>query len=260
MDYKKLSKQPLKFVLAEFKFSPILQMDKFIPEVQEAFRKSYPIFDSKTERIIRISNNNIETGDVTRWIFVSTDKKQAIELDQERAIYFTSKYERFEGFAKECETLLKIIANVIEPSLIQRIGFRASNLVTLENNEEMKDLVNSHFTYPSEVIDLGTDKQQKTEILITTNVGKLAIRTFYGLHQLPHFHDLLGRLPILLQIENSSTERMILDFDHFWEAEADEPILFETKYIMQKCADLHEIARKAFWFLTSDYARSEKWA
>ena len=258
MDYKKLSNQPLKFVLAEFKFSPVLQMDRFIPEVQEAFRKKFPIVQSKTDRIVQVFNDMVETKDVTRWSFISPDKSQAIELDQERIIYFTSVYDRFEGFAISCENILKVLSDVVDPSLIQRIGLRYSDLVVLENHEKMTDLVNTHFTCPDVLSGLGSNKQQKTEILINTDVGKLAIRTLYGVHELSHSLDLLGRLPISIQLNSSSNERIILDFDHFWEA-LDNPVEFNNKYIVHKLTELHQIAREAFWCLTTEYARDIKW-
>jgi uncharacterized protein (TIGR04255 family) len=259
MDYKKLSNQPLKFVLAEFKFSPVLQMDRFIPEIQEAFRKKFPIVQSKTDRIVQVYNESIETKDVARWSFISPDKSQAIELDQERIIYFTSVYDRFEGFAISCEKILKVLSDIVEPTLIQRIGLRYSDLIVIEDGEKMTDLVNTHFTCPDVLCNLGTNKQQKTEILINTNVGKLAIRTLYGVHELSHSLDLLGRLPISIPLDNSFNERIILDFDHFWEA-LDTPLEFDNKYILQKLKELHQIAREAFWCLTTEYARDIKWS
>lgn len=259
MDYKKLLNQPLKFVLAEFKFSPVLQMSKFIPEVQEAFRKKFPIVEDKTDRIIQVYNDLLETKDITRWCFISPDKSQAIELDQERIIYFTSIYDRFEGFATSCKNILKVLSDVVDPTLIQRIGLRYSDLVVLEDHEKMTDLVDTHFTCPDVLSNLGSNKQQKTEILINTDLGKLAIRTFYGVHELSHSLDLLGRLPISIPLNNSSNERIILDFDHFWEA-VDTPIKFDSNYILQKLTGLHQIAREAFWRSTTEYAREKKWS
>ncbi|MFA5959076.1 MAG: TIGR04255 family protein [Tatlockia sp.] len=259
MNYKKLSNQPLKFVIAEFKFSPVLQINKFIPNVQEAFRKKYPLLDKSTEHLAQISSNGFKIENIDRWSFISSDKKHAVELNQGRMIYFTSVYDRFDGFLSSCEEALKIISEIIKPSLIERIGLRYSDLVLLNSDEKMKSLINTHFTYPTEISDLGTIQQQKTEVLIKTEQGQLAIRTLYGCHGLSYLPDLHNRLPISVQMENKPSERIILDFDHFWET-GDDSLSFDIKNVIQTLSSLHIISRKAFWQITTDYARNNKWA
>lgn len=258
MNYKKLFKQPLKFVIAEFKFSPVLQIQKRIPDVQEAFRQKYPTLDRKTDRIIQFSDS-MEITNIERWSFISGDKKQAIELNQGRMICFSSKYERFDGFSAACEEALNILSEIIQPSLIERVGLRYSDLVLLDNNEKMEDLINAHFICPKEISDLGSASQQKTELVVKTDKGQLAIRTLYGVNELSYLLDLQNRLPISILMENAPSERMILDFDHFWESE-DSALNFNTENIMQTLGGLHATAREAFWKITTDYARNEKWA
>ncbi len=260
MDYRKLSKQPLQFVIAEFKFSPVLQIHKHIPDIQEAFRKKHPILDIKTDNVVQVTDNNtIKLESIERWSFISSDRKEAIELNQGRMIYFTSIYDRFDSFLSNCGDALKIIEKTIKPSLIERIGLRYSDLVLLDNNEKMESLINAHFKYPIEISDLGSIPQQKTEIMIKTDKGQLAIRTLYGFDTWSYLFDLQNRLPISIQMENIPSERMILDFDHFWEA-GDLTSNFKINNILQILEGLHVIARDAFWKLTTDYARNEKWA
>lgn len=259
MAYIKLTNQPLKFVLAEFKFSPILKMEDFIPSLQEEFRKKYPIFNKKLDRTIRLYQNNVETEDIGRWHFVSGEKNHAIEIDRERIIYFTSHYDRFDGFANICEEILNVLHKIAEPYSIQRVGLRYSNLIIVKDNEKIEDLVHKHFICPSDIAELGLNKQQKTEVLLNTNAGMLAIRAFYGVNALSHFPDLHGRLPITIEAENSTNERVVLDIDHFWESSTDSPVIFDSNSIMCQLTDLHEIAIAAFWRTTTEYARSTIW-
>ncbi|RUR12523.1 TIGR04255 family protein [Legionella septentrionalis] len=259
MEFQKLSKQPLKFVLAEFKFSPVLQMEKYIADLQESFRKSYPIFQTNSERTFRVFNENIETFDLKRWSFVSSDKTKAIEIDQERIIFFTSYYDRFDGFVDNCELVLNVLTDVVEPSLIQRVGLRYCDLISLDTEEKMDKLVSRNLTCPEELIELGTNRHQKNETLLKTEIGTLVIRSYYGAHNLTVPPDLINRLPIEIQGDKSKNEKMLIDFDHFWESRNDS-ISFDNEQVIEKLKELHAVAREAFWKLTTDYARREIWA
>ena len=53
-EYRKLANQPLVFALAEFRFSPIVQIDQFVPNFQDAIRKSYPLLEPMQEHAIQV--------------------------------------------------------------------------------------------------------------------------------------------------------------------------------------------------------------
>lgn len=257
-DYKKLHKQPLKFVLAEFRFSPVMQIAEYIPKIQEALRKQYPIPEKKTEQVIQVQQGGVAVSTLDRWSFVTGDKRNAIEINQERLIYCTSDYLRFDGFSEFCEHVLKALAEIVEPSLILRIGLRYSDLITIDEDEDILQLIDPSFIFPSCVSELGDGMHQRSETLIKTESGVLAIRSLYGHHDLLFMPDIKG-LPVHVEKDESPSERMILDFDHFWEAK-DEVISFEVDEILSRLQNMHEISRKAFWKITTDYARNQKWA
>lgn len=257
-DYKKLKKQPLKFVLAEFRFSPVLEIAKFIPRIQEAVRKQYPIPDKRTEQIVQIQTGGIAVSTMERWAFISANKKSAIEVNQERLVYITADYPRFEGFSNACKQAIETLASIVDPTLIQRIGLRYSDLVVVDEGEKISDLVNNHFGFPTCIELMGTIHQQSTDIFMHTAMGGLVIRTLYGRHNLTCLPDVQG-LSIAIASEETPSERIILDFDHYWEAKEDY-VNFETNDVVEKLGMLHETSREAFWMITTDYARNEKWA
>lgn len=257
-EFKKLNKQPLKFVLAEFRFSPVLKIAEYIPSIQEALRKQYPIPDKKSEQAIEVQPNGIAVSTSERWSFVSGDKKNAVEITQERLIYCTSAYPRFKGFSAACKQALTVISQVVDPSLILRIGLRYGDLIIVDGNEQIQDLIDPHFAFPECVSSLGKNLHQRGESFISTDSGVLAIRTFYGVHNLSYLSDMVG-LPVNIQNDETPSERMILDFDHFWESR-DDPISFEVGDILKKLDRLHTASKKAFEKITTDYARNKKWA
>jgi len=257
-EYKKLNNQPLKFVLAEFRFSPVMEIAKYIPVLQEALRKQYPMPEKKQEQVVQVQPNGINMASLDRWSFMSANKKSAIDINQERLIYATAEYPRFEGFSEACKYAINTLIDIVDPTLILRIGLRYSDLIKVDENEKISDLVDSHFTFPDSIQNLGQAKQNTSETYLKTDIGGLAIRTLYGHHNLSCLPDAKG-LPISIKIDDTPSERMILDFDHSWEP-TEEPVSFETDEILQKLEALHKVSREAFWKLTTDDARNLKWA
>lgn len=257
-DYKKLENQPLKFVLAEFRFSSVMQIAEYIPKIQEALRKQYPIPEKRGEQTIQVQPGGIAVSTVDRWAFISANKKSAIDINQERLVYITAEYPRFAGFSDSCKRAIETLVDIVEPSLILRIGLRYSDLVMVDEGEKITALVTDYFGVPGCIESLGEIRQHSTDTFLHTGIGGLAIRTLYGKHNLTCLPDVQG-LPISIATDTTSSERMILDFDHYWEAK-DESVSFETNDVLEKLAALHETSREAFWKVTTDYARNQKWA
>lgn len=257
-EYKKLNNQPLQFVLAEFRFSPVMQIAEYIPKIQEALRKQYPIPNKQSEQLIQAQPGGIALSQVDRWTFSSANKREAIDLNQERLVYITMDYDRFEGFSNSCLHALKTLASIVDPSLILRVGLRYSDLVKVDDTEKLSELVNDHFGHASCLSDIGTPQHQTTEAVLRTSVGGLIIRTLYGKHNLTCLPD-AQVLPIPIKTDAIPSERIILDFDHIWEAR-EESSSFEPSEILEKLELLHASSREAFWKITTGHARTTKWA
>jgi uncharacterized protein (TIGR04255 family) len=256
-NYKKLKKQPLKFVLAEFRFSQVMEIEKFIPSLQEALRQIYPLPSKKQEQNIQIDTNGISVSANDRWLFMTGDKKSVIGINQDRLVFYTSSYSRFNKFEESCKQALVILMETVKPALILRIGLRYSDLVIVDDKETITQLVDANFVFPKTVSSLGDGLHQRNESFIKTKSGILAIRTLYGHNDLVCLQDVRD-IPVGIEKEGAPSERMILDFDHFWEA-ADTTVKFKTNDILKILGDMHKDSRKAFWEITTDYARDEKW-
>lgn len=260
IDYKKLHNQPLIFVLAEFRFSQIMQIKDFIPQLQERLRKKYPIPLHQKEQAIVVQEGGVNVTVFDRWTFLSANRKSAIEVNQDRLMFYTAEYPRFEGFASSCKEALDALVEIAEPSLVLRVGLRYGDLVKVDEGESLTDLIDQSFAYPDCINGLGKPRQQQTEVFVSTSVGGLLIRTLYGVHNLSCLPDIQGlSVAVDRQQDKTSSERIILDFDHFWESKG-EPVGFESQKIMGILASLHETSRDAFWKISTDYARNEKWA
>lgn len=256
--YKKLENQPLKFAIAEFRFSPIMNIGEYIPKFQDLLRKKYPFTNKKIEQVVHMLPSGPEKMVMNNWLFLSANKRCAIQVNQERVIYFTSEYPRFKGFSDEVEFMLGFLSQVMEPGLITRIGLRYSDLITLSGDEKMDELVDSSFLYPNILPVFGEPQNKISEFHLKTGQGVLAIRSLYGNHDffcLPDIQD----IPLLIDKTEGLGERMVLDFDHSWMPEQ-ESVAFDVDAILEKLSNLHKESRKGFWGVTTDFARDIKWA
>lgn len=257
-NYKKLNNQPLKLALAEFRFSQVMQIAEHIPKVQEALRKKYPILEQKNEQSFHIQPGAVAISALNSWSFISANRKSAINVNQERLVYYAAEYSRFEDFSEACKQILDILVSIVAPSLVLRIGLRYGNLVEINEEEKISNLVDPHFGFSTSIEELGDVQHYGSETVITTSIGNLVIRTLYGKHNFTWLSD-IQNLPIIVEKNEAPSERIILDVDHFWLSK-NESINFETNEILEMLRLLHETSREAFWKVTTDFARNIKWA
>lgn len=253
-EYKNLKNPPLVFALAEFRFSSVMKISEYLPEIQEELRKKYPIVEKRNDEKLQIEVGHLTVEKVSRWKFLSTNRKSAIEITNERLIYTTEEYSGFNDFTANCEQAIGIIESVVEPSLILRIGLRYDNLILIQNGDTANDLVGQNFTFMRDMEKIGNVENQTTETFFKTSIGEMTIRSLYGKNNLSCLPD-IQRLSPSPRYDLPPSERIILDFDHFWKSK-EKPLEFKSNIILKKLKELHETSRWAFWELTTDYARS----
>ncbi len=259
-DYRKLKKQPLNFVLAEFVFSTVMKIGDYVPELQERLRSVYPEFQLAESQNIEFKPNeqsvNVKTS--MRWVFVNSDKSSMVSIAENKLVFMTTNYNRFSGFYAACQQAIEVLIENVKPSLVKRVGLRYGDLIEPTDDFMLEQLVEGYVSQPQSLIGLGDLIRHHTETLITTTAGTLAVRSLNGVHNLPCFPDMLGA-PIPVGVQNGeATERVLLDFDHFWEAR--EPLEFSEENVLEKLEALHAVSREAFWEVTTKVAREEAWS
>jgi uncharacterized protein (TIGR04255 family) len=256
-EYNKLKKQPLKFVLAEIGYSTTLKMQEYLPDIQERLKHKYPISEKTTAQAIQVQLGGIDLKTIDNWSFTSKDKKKAFTITPERLVYFSSNYDRFDGFLENCLEIINTINDISDFQLITKIGLRYSDLIEVPESMTMSQLIDEHFLFSSDVLDFGENPQQRNESFITTKNGVMAVRTLYGFNNLIMLPD-ISNLPIKIDGAKNSSERVILDIDHVWHCR-EESISFDLKKIEQTLDQLHIESREAFWKITTEFARNKVW-
>ena len=259
-NYKKLSKQPLVFVLTELRFSAILDMEKYIPKIQDLLRVRFPNFRRNESQEIAVLPTGISLTTQPNWEFISKDQKEAAVIDQNRLLFITSKYERFEGFSENCSFLLNTLLATANPSLLLRVGLRYSDTITdIEGQGLAEEFVQSRLFENADLHSTGSPIRQTNETLVKTSEGLLFVRSMHGINNLLVWPD-AENLPLAInKISAVSSNRILLDIDHMWDAQEEEATIdFEQKFILDKLTGMHQLSRQAFWDITTEKAK-EAW-
>jgi len=258
-DYRELSRPPLKLALAEFKFSKVMNIESYLPAIQEQLRDTYPLADERSDHTVKILPGDVKMQEHSRWAFIATDHKSSVEISENAIICYCVEYPGFDVFSEACKRVLSVLHDVVQPALLTRVGIRYSNLMHAEPSQRIAELVSSDALLPDFADKLGATLHQNNETLIKTQHGQLSVRTLYGVNNVTILAD-IGKIPARVALDTTVSERLILDIDHFWQHDDNEPQPFEVEQAMQTLSNLHDGARKAFWTITTDIARNEKWA
>lgn len=261
-EYHKLNKQPLSLVLAEFRFSEVRKMVEYVPDIQEALRKNYPAYDEGKSQSVRISPEGVAIDyQVSRWIFGSHDGSRVIVISENNLVFITTDYDRFKGYEDDCISAVELLLDVVNPQLLSRIGLRYNDVVYPTNEGYgLSDYVIQELYIPNNIRAIGNSIiQNRTESTVETDEGVLTIRSLGGMNDDLVIMPDLGSMPLVSLRKDipSGKPRIILDFDHIWHASPSQQ--FELELARNKLRSLHEIARRAFWSVTTELARNERW-
>lgn len=258
-DYRKLNQQPLVLVLMEIQYSPILMLAKYIPDLHDRLRHLYPNVIPTKDRAVKVNNDGIEVAEIERWVFTSKQGNCIVDIDQNRIVFATTQYDRFGGFEEQVREIILVLKEIVNPSFFTRVGLRyCDNVVSINNNEaELAQMLKPQFLFDNSLSKLGGKGLKRQEILIPTGETHLLIRTMQSITN-AIVPDDLKVLGLKLPIDESPKLRVMLDFDHFWQ-DTNQPKDFEVEGVIETLESLHELSRKAFWEVTTEYARDNIW-
>jgi uncharacterized protein (TIGR04255 family) len=236
-----LSRTPLIYVVAQIRFSAIMAMEKYVPEIQEKLRHQYPWFQHSKIQELLFQGQSPNISFTDRFEFLQRDKRTGIVLTSNAVTLQTNKYTSFELFEQEFSDALCAIHERVGLGLVERIGLRYIDLIRLGENERWSDFLNSNLL-GLDPTTVGVSGWMYQSISVgKTEVGTLAFRHTRSENPVPP--DLN---PITLNYEEellrSKEIGAVLDFDHYSEATRE----FEVKTVMNALGDLHDNIDRAF--------------
>jgi uncharacterized protein (TIGR04255 family) len=224
------------------RFSAIIAIEKFVPEIQEQVRhKGFPRFlRGQVHEIAIQADGPPKFSVVDRFEFQNKDATLGIVIQPNSIAIHTNCYTNYEAFEEYTKTALMAAHRVLNIGLSERIGLRYVNLIRLEPGEKWTDYLHEGL--------LGLDPDSVgvkkwisgSQFLGDTEVGQLAIRCSQSEQPLPldlHTTSLNYSKPL-----PKGELVTILDLDHFLERATD----FKVAAAMAVFEQLHESLDKVF--------------
>jgi uncharacterized protein (TIGR04255 family) len=246
----KLSKPPLKYVLAQVRFSSIENIASMLPLLQDKIRADFPIQERVDINSIRLKEGRAPDVDIfTQWHFVDKERKTGIILDKQTLTIHTSKHVQFEQLLGTFAKVASLFHEILKFSLFTRLGLRYVNLIEddvskidkglqgfkLSGNEFKK---NSYIT-KTETIQRSIAGMMKVQAIKIEDVKNIS-----GVQNIFVSPD-LGDVAKLLSFEHYKKPKkkfVILDIDHFNDYRND----FKVEEIIQLFHTLHDPIYQAF--------------
>lgn len=256
----KLANAPLKLVLAQVRYTPLLTISRSIPAIQEALKKAgFPRYSRNDAQNIVFSPGAAPRFDaVERWDFLSRDKRTGVVLTPEFVTLLTNNYETFSNFSHQLEALFTVIAAEVDIEIVERLGIRYVDLVRLEAGENFSDYLKPGLVgFPfSEVPDI----QVAPVISSTQTIAQLpnsvmsvrCLQANTGAFLPPDLLPSILHYELTLRPQEIVT---ILDFDHYTTTEELE---FTPERLVANLDQLHRVANKTFRAALKPFAY-EKW-
>ena len=252
-----LPRSPLIFVLAQVRIGTVLTIAEKIPAIQEALRKQgFPRFQQRS-----IETTRQQAGGITQieqrpqWEFVNRESTLSILIEQECVVLQSTAYTAFESYLDSLRIALDIVAALVEPALVERLGLRYVDLIVPTGDKSVADYVRPALlgAPPSE---FGQRKAFLSESVITTESdSQLMIRFVEGNRGFAFPPDLL---PVSLKFHQDPARRSpfgLFDLDHSSEKAFD----FAPATILSGFWHLHALLEKVFKTSVTDSA-IEEWS
>jgi uncharacterized protein (TIGR04255 family) len=107
----RLGGSPLAFVLAQVRFSPILEMGEYVAPIQKALRdQTFTRFkEEQVQEIVLGPEPLAKPVRNVRWIFGSSDQRSAVVLSNNFVLYETGAYDVFDSFFTTLASVLRAV-------------------------------------------------------------------------------------------------------------------------------------------------------
>jgi len=131
---QKMNHAPVYYVFAQARHNPILQLDPFLPEIQDRMRKAgFPDYQASAIYAVELNfsggggqqdTKRLMPKAVARHLFLSADRSKGFIFEQGALSLQTTEYDTFEPFLEQFMAGFGIIHDVINLDYTERIGIR----------------------------------------------------------------------------------------------------------------------------------------
>ena len=230
--YQPLAAQPLVLVLCQVRFSPVRQMDQYIPAIQEAFRRrGFPI--ERAGKVHQVTftpsaTTPVQLTEQQRWDYRNKDETWSILLTRDTVILQTTAYTRFEDFAKRLQLAVHTVLAESEHDrlgVVHRVGLRYIDVVRASGGKAFRFYLRPGLHgVPDEVFQPGqhllhTESRGRT--VVGGNPSTMVVRIVQNDQGSSLPPDLVDAAPSFPPRAEAGELVTLIDMDHFVEGNFD---------------------------------------
>ncbi len=245
--YVPLRKQPLVLVLGQVRFSPVRQMDDYIPSIQEEFRRhGFPLERAgKVQQLIFGPGGGVPVQIVEqpRWEYQTKDETSSILVTVDSVVLQSTAYEKFEDFA---EKLLHAVRTVLAKTehdqlgVVQRVGLRYVDVVQPREKEDFRFYLRPGFHgVADDVFQAGTHRlhvESRGKTSVGDEAGTMVVRVVQNDQGFSLPPDLVGAAPKHTPRSKAGELITLIDMDHFIEGN----FAPDAEWVVARAYDLHD--------------------
>lgn len=245
--YEPLSAQPLVLVLCQVRFSPVRQMEQYIPAIQEVFRRNgFPI-----ERAGKVQQVTFGPGDGApvqvveqqRWEYRNREETWSIIVMQDSVILQTTAYTRFEEFAERLKLCVHTVLAESEQDrfgIVQRVGLRYVDVVRPQSGQGFRFYLKPGLHgLPDEVYQPGRHLvhiESRGTTVVGGDTGTMVVRIVQNDQSLVLPPDLLAAAPKLPRRVETAELITLIDMDHYVEGTFSP----DSEWIVARTYEMHD--------------------
>jgi uncharacterized protein (TIGR04255 family) len=256
---------PVVYVIVQVRFSPVLSLKTYVPQIQEHFRRNgFPAFESRFNFQLAFTvppaaepepaAPDIPVERTLSYVFSNRDRSQSFVLEQNGLTFHVTDYLDFRWFLDLFLTQLENINEVICPDSSERIGLRYIDAVLPKPGSEVKEyLIPAVLGLAEQPVEGSLQHTYSETILLngdTSTVSRIIVRN----GQITFPPD-MAALPVLINprfTEYKNTHALI-DTDAFQTIHSP----MDVQKLRVTLHHLHDSVEKTFDAVTTDFARAD---
>ena len=245
--YEPLSAQPLVLVLCQIRFSPVRRMERYIPAIQDAFRRTgFPIERAGTVRQVTFGPGvaaPVQTVEQQRWEYRNRKETWSVLVTEDSVILQTTAYTRFEGFAERLQSAVDTVLTESEHDgfgVIHRIGLRYVDMVRSSAGKSFRFYLRRGLHgVPDEVFQPGRHLlhvESRGRTMVGGHPGTMIVRVVQNDqgHSLPP--DLMAAAPKHTPGAGPGELVTLIDMDHYVEGTFDP----DSAWVVARTYEMHD--------------------
>ena len=245
--YKPLSAQPLALVLCQVRFSPVRQMEQYIPAIQDVFRRTgFPI--ERAGKIHQVTfrpagGAPVQLTEQHRWEYRNKDETWSILLMQDTVILQTTAYTRFEDFVEQLQMAVHTVLAESEHDVlgvVHRVGLRYIDVVRPSGDKDFRFYLRPGLHgVPDEVFQPGqhllhTESRGRT--VVGGNPATMVVRIVQNDQGSSLPPDLVDAAPSFSPRAEAGELVTLIDMDHFVEGNFDP----DPDWVVARAYEMHD--------------------